>query len=159
MKIELSKPFEFEVVGKKVRHTVLEIPLEEMTGSDMIAVENQLQGEGKFTMLGDFSKQFQIRLASRALKIPVQILERLPLRDFNKVVTAVQGFFAGLGIWEPGGGAGRKDRDSPGKSLKRIALRLARAETATPVNAWLDLPVASLPEWCGVVLEESKKRK
>jgi len=95
MKIKLSKPFEFEVGGKKVRHTVLEIPLEEMTGSDMIAVENQLQGEGKFTMLGDFSKQFQIRLASRALKIPVQILERLPLRDFNKVVTAVQGFLLG----------------------------------------------------------------
>ena len=92
MKIELSKPFEFEVGGKKVRHTELEIPLEEMTGSDIIAVENKMLSDGQNSMLGDFSKQFQIRLAARAAKIPVQVLERLPLRDFNKVVIKVQRF-------------------------------------------------------------------
>jgi hypothetical protein len=41
-------------------------------------------------------------------------------------------------------------------------LRLARAETGTSVDGWLSLPVADLPEWCGLVLEENeavKKRK
>jgi hypothetical protein len=30
----------------------------------------------------------------------------------------------------------------------RIAIRLARADTGTPVTEWLAFPVVDLPEWC-----------
>ena len=35
-------------------------------------------------------------------------------------------------------------------------MRLARADTGTPVTEWLRVPVAELPEWCAIVEEEGR---
>ena len=40
--------------------------------------------------------------------------------------------------------------------LRRIAVRLARADTGTPVTEWLALPVKDLPEWCEIVADEQR---
>jgi hypothetical protein len=103
MRVELSKPFSVEIGGKSVEYDVLELPLEEMTGADVIAVENQMASEGKVTVAPEFSKLFQVRLAARAVKVPAQTLERLPLRDFARVTGAVQGFLLGSGSSDPSG--------------------------------------------------------
>jgi hypothetical protein len=36
-------------------------------------------------------------------------------------------------------------------------VRLARADTGTPVTEWLALPVSDLPEWCAIVTDEQKQ--
>jgi hypothetical protein len=35
-------------------------------------------------------------------------------------------------------------------------VRLARADTGTPVTEWLAIPVVDLPEWCEIVSDEQK---
>ncbi len=35
-------------------------------------------------------------------------------------------------------------------------MRLARADTGTPVTEWLRVPVVELPEWCSVVEDEAR---
>jgi len=35
-------------------------------------------------------------------------------------------------------------------------VRLARADTGTPVTEWLALPIRDLPEWCEIVMDEQR---
>ena len=41
--------------------------------------------------------------------------------------------------------------------MRRIAVRLARADTGTPVMEWLKIPVSKLPEWVRIVKDEAEK--
>ena len=36
-------------------------------------------------------------------------------------------------------------------------MRLARADTGTPVTEWLKLPVSGMPEWVSIARDESEK--
>jgi hypothetical protein len=91
MKIKLQKALKHK--GQKL--TELDIPLETLTGTDLIEVEQQLLQSGKFTLLPDYAKVYLIRVAARAAHIPVDVLEGLSARDFTIVTTRVQGFLMG----------------------------------------------------------------
>jgi hypothetical protein len=85
---------------KALRHkgqelTELDIPLENLTGSDLIEVEQQVFQSGKITLMPDYSKVYLIRVAARAARIPTEVLEGLSARDFTVVTSRVQGFLMG----------------------------------------------------------------
>ncbi len=40
--------------------------------------------------------------------------------------------------------------------MRRIAVRLARADTNTPVTEWLKMRIPELFEWVSIVSEEAK---
>lgn len=79
----------------------LDLKMDELTGWDLIEVETQMNAEGKFALMADYSKVFQARVAARAAKMPVEVLEALPARDFNKIVSAVQLFLMGSDFPDP----------------------------------------------------------
>jgi hypothetical protein len=43
--------------------TELDIPLESLTGADLINVEQQLTKSGKITLMADYSKVYLVRVA------------------------------------------------------------------------------------------------
>jgi hypothetical protein len=91
MKVKLQKALKHK--GQEL--TELDIPLETLTGADLIEVEQQLIQAGKLTLMADFAKVYLIRVAARAARIPVEVLESLSARDFTVVTGRVQGFLMG----------------------------------------------------------------
>ena len=86
MKVQLKKCLNHK--GKELRE--LDIPLENLTGADLIDVEQQLFRSGKVALMPDYSKVYLIRVAARAARIPVEVLEQLCARDFTIVTNRVQ---------------------------------------------------------------------
>ena len=86
--IKLSRPFSHKGVDVKE----LDLHLDALTGRDLVEIESQLSAAGKVITLADFSKLYQSRVAAKAAGIPVEVLENLPARDFNKIVSSVQAF-------------------------------------------------------------------
>ena|GEM_PF-3266025 len=88
MKIQLKKALRHK--GKELFE--LDIPLEDLTGSDLIEVEQELFRSGKVSLMPDYSKVYLIRVAARAAKIPAEVMENLSARDFTVVTNRVQNF-------------------------------------------------------------------
>jgi hypothetical protein len=91
MKVKLQKALKHK--GQEL--TELDIPLEALTGADLIEVEQQLSQAGKFALLPDYAKVYLIRVAARAARIPAEVLEGLSARDFTLVTNRVQNFLMG----------------------------------------------------------------
>lgn len=87
-------------LGKNLKHkgadlNELDIPLEDLTGADLIDVEQQIFKSGKVALMPDYAKVYLIRVAARAARIPVEVLEQLSARDFTNVTNKVQNFLMG----------------------------------------------------------------
>ena len=41
--------------------------------------------------------------------------------------------------------------------LRRISVRLARADTGTPIQEWLKMPLNELFEWVNIISDENQK--
>ena len=93
MKVQLKKALKHK--GQEL--TELDIPLEELTGSDLIEVEKQIAdaNDKKALILPEFSKSYLATVASRAAHIPVEVLQTLSARDFTAMTNAVQNFLTG----------------------------------------------------------------
>lgn len=111
MKVALSKPLSHK--GQSLDE--IELKLEEMTGRDLLEVETQMNAEGKF-LVTDFSKAYQLRIAAKAARIPVEVLEGLSARDFTKVVSAVQLFLVGSDSPDPSFKQREAEETPPAKS-------------------------------------------
>ena len=91
MKIQLKKP----VKHKGQELYTLEIPLEDLTGNDLIEVEELILRTGNNPVQSlDFSRVYAINVAARALHMPVEVLRQMNAHDFAKVVTEVRNFLA-----------------------------------------------------------------
>ena len=88
MKIRLKKALRHK--GEELHE--LDIPLEDLTGMDLIDIEQQLFKAGKVALMPDYSKIYLIRVAARAAKIPAEVMETLSARDFTVVTNRVQSF-------------------------------------------------------------------
>ena len=142
MKIQLKKAIMHK--GEELKE--LDLSLDRLTGNDLIEVEEQAikAGNNAFSAT-DFSRVYLIAVAARAMK-----RERLQ-RSGNGSAK----FFAELGLRRER--RGRNPGDAPRNILRRIAVRLARADTGTPVTEWLKVPVHELPEWYDIVRDEAEK--
>ena len=91
MKIQLKKAIRHK--GQELY--TLDIPLEDLTGNDLIEVEDSiLRTEKNPLQTLDFSRVYAINVAARALHMPVEVLRQMNAHDFAKVVTEVRNFLA-----------------------------------------------------------------
>ena len=90
MKIKLKKPILHN--GEFVNE--LDIPLENLTGNDLIEAEEHIMRTGLAGQVMDISRVYMITVAARAAHMPVEALREMSAGDFNKVVNAVRDFLA-----------------------------------------------------------------
>ena len=88
MKIKLKRA----VMHKGAELEVLDIPLEELTGNDLIEVEKQIVQSGEAVVVTDFSRPYLIAVAARAAHIPVETLKFIDARDFTRITGEVRNF-------------------------------------------------------------------
>ena len=88
MIIQLTKPINFH--GKNLKE--LELDLEGLTGNDLINAEKQAIADENLPMVTDFSRAYLAAIAAQALKMPVEVLRNLPVKEFTKIVNEVQRF-------------------------------------------------------------------
>ena len=88
MKIHLKKA----IIHKGNELQTLDIPLEDLTGNDLIDVEEQILKTGNPIQSTDFSRVYLISVAARALHMPVEILKQMGAYDFARVVSEVRNF-------------------------------------------------------------------
>ena len=68
MKIQLKKAIKHK--GQEI--FTLDMPLEELTGNDLIEVEKQLMQSGEVPIVTDFNRIYLINVAAKAAHIPVE---------------------------------------------------------------------------------------
>jgi hypothetical protein len=90
---KFKKPFEFE--GKK--YAVLNFDFEKLTGRDMISIENEMQANNEYALDPLLSRNFQSKMASRAAGVGTDMLEALPIQEFNKITNAARNFLISSG--------------------------------------------------------------
>lgn len=88
-----KKPFEHE--GKT--YTTIVFDFRRMTGRDMLAIETEMQMNNEYALAAEVSKSFQAKLAARAAGIGSDVIEAMPLNDFNKITNAARTFLLDTG--------------------------------------------------------------
>ena len=87
-RITLSSPFEW--CGKTYEE--IDLDFERLTGRDMEAIDDELGAAGLHGASPAGSRRYQRLLAARASGVPSDVIEHLPLADYNAVVTAARYF-------------------------------------------------------------------
>ena len=90
---KFKKPFEYE--GKK--YVTLNFYFERLTGRDMITIENEMQARNEYAIDPLLSRNFQSKMAARAGGIGADVLEAMPMQEFNKIVNAARNFLIDSG--------------------------------------------------------------
>ncbi len=88
--IKLKKPFEFE--GKTYKE--LRFDFSKLSGNDCLAIENELQMLGKGAVAPEFSGEYLIRFAARALEedLGPDFIAALPAATFTKIRNRARSF-------------------------------------------------------------------
>ncbi|MCF8018318.1 MAG: phage tail assembly protein [Vallitaleaceae bacterium] len=90
---KFNKPFECE--GKKFE--TLNFYFNKLTGRDMIAIEAEMQAMGEYALAPEISRGFQCRMAAKAANIGTDVLEGMPLPEFNKITNAARDYLISSG--------------------------------------------------------------
>ncbi len=88
-----KKPFEYE--GKTYEE--LTFNFGKLKGRDMVAIENEMQGLSEYALAPEISTSFQSKMAAGAAGIGSDVLEAMPLKDFNKITGAARRFLLDSG--------------------------------------------------------------
>ena len=91
MKHIFNKPFTFE--GQEYKE--LDLNLEGLIGDDLISVERELTATGTVVVTIQTSQAACLLIASRAAKVPSELIRALPLNEASKLAMSVQGFLLG----------------------------------------------------------------
>lgn len=86
--IKLTKPVEWcgEIYAE------LHLNFEGLKGRDMEAIDDEIGILNLRGLTPAYSRRYQRLLAARAAGVPSDMIEQLPLPDYNAVVTAAQNF-------------------------------------------------------------------
>lgn len=86
--VTLSAPFTWcDKTYKEIN-----LDFERLTGTDMEAIDDELGAAGLNGVSPVGSRRYQRLLAARASGVPSDVIEHLPLADYNAVVTATRYF-------------------------------------------------------------------
>ena len=88
VEVTLSKPFEW--CGKTYEE--INMNFEGLTGRDMEAIDDEIGVMGLRGLVPAYSRMYQRMLAARASGVPSDVIDHLPLVDYNAIVTAAQNF-------------------------------------------------------------------
>ncbi|MBH0342740.1 hypothetical protein ABB08_11290 [Paenibacillus larvae] len=90
----LSRPFSFE--GKE--YTELLLDFDSLSGRDLLSCESQLKtvvDKTDFIPMKEISKPYLALVVARAAKVPVELIQGLPAKDFSKMTVRAQNFLLG----------------------------------------------------------------
>lgn len=90
---KFGKPFKS---GDKT-HSTLNFYFERLTGRDMIAIENEMQAMQEYALAPEISRSFQSKMAAKAGGIGSDVLESMPLNEFNRITNAARDFLISTG--------------------------------------------------------------
>ena len=90
---KFKKPFEYE----GVTYTELIFNFERLTGRDMVAIETEMQMNNEYALAPEISRNFQSKMAARAAGIGSDVLDAMPLPDFNRITNAARDFLLSTG--------------------------------------------------------------
>lgn len=90
---KFAKPFNY--ADKTV--TEMEFRFEDLTGRDMLGIEREMQDMQEYALAPEISSNFQCKLAAKAAGVGSDMLESLPLKDFNRITNAARNFLIGTG--------------------------------------------------------------
>lgn len=76
----------------------LTFKFEDLRGLDAIAIEAELMAEGRTYNQAAFSDTYLAKFAARAAGIGSDVIELLPLREFNRITRSAQSFLL-FGDW------------------------------------------------------------
>lgn len=88
VEVKLSKPFEW--CG--TTYEEINMNFEGLTGRDMEAIDDEIGVMGLRGLVPAYSRMYQRMLAARASGVPSDVIDHLPLVDYNAIVTAAQNF-------------------------------------------------------------------
>lgn len=83
-----KKPFEYE--GNK--YSTINFYFGKLTGREMLKIESEMQASNEYALDPLLSRNFLSKMASKASGIPSDVLEAMPLQDFNKITNAARNF-------------------------------------------------------------------
>ena len=91
--IALNKPVTFD--GKE--YTKLELDFDSLTGRELMKAEAEAKAltPGGYIPVLELSKPYQVVIAAKAAKVPVDVIMELPGKDYTKVTVAAQDFLLG----------------------------------------------------------------
>lgn len=70
---------------------------EHLTGRDMVAIETEMQMNNEYALAPEISRNFQSKMAARAAGIGSDVLDAMPLPDFNRITNAARDFLLSTG--------------------------------------------------------------
>lgn len=88
-----KKPFEYE--GKT--YETLTFDFERLTGRDMVSIEAEMQMNNEYALAPEISRSFQAKMAAKAAGIGADVLDAMPIKDFNRITNAARGFLIDTG--------------------------------------------------------------
>lgn len=90
---KFKRPFEY---ADKV-YTEMTFDFERLTGRDMVSIETEMQMNNEYALAPEISRSFQSKMAAKAAGIGSDVLEALPMKDFNKITNAARSFLIDTG--------------------------------------------------------------
>lgn len=88
-----KKPFEYA----GVTYTSLTFDFERLTGRDMVSIETEMQMNNEYALAPEISRSFQAKMAAKAAGIGSDVMDALPIKDFNRITNAARGFLIDTG--------------------------------------------------------------
>lgn len=88
-----KKPFEY--AGET--YTTLTFDFEKMTGRDMVSIETEMQMNNEYCLAPEVSRSFQAKMAAKAAGIGSDVLDAMPIKDFNCITNAARSFLIDTG--------------------------------------------------------------
>lgn len=90
---KFKKPFAYE--GKT--YEKLEFNFERLTGRDMVSIEAEMTDNNEYALAPEISRNFQAKMAARAAGIGSNVLDAMPIVDFNRITNACRRFLLDTG--------------------------------------------------------------
>ena len=90
---KFKRPFEYS----GATYTELTFNFERLTGRDMVAIETEMQMNNEYALSPEISRNFQSKLAARAAGIGSDVLDAMPLPEFNRITNAARNFLLSTG--------------------------------------------------------------
>ena len=88
-----AKPFEYS----GATYTELTFDFERLTGRDMVSIETEMQMNNEYALAPEISRNFQSKMAAKAAGIGSDVLDAMPIKDFNRITNAARDFLLNTG--------------------------------------------------------------
>lgn len=88
-----ARPFEY--AGETYEKIVCNF--ERLTGRDMVSIETEMQMNNEYALAPEISRSFQAKMAAKAAGIGSDVMEAMPIKDFNRITNAARNFLIDTG--------------------------------------------------------------